>query len=142
MLALFALAFFEPTDIVAFVTIGMIMSVLVSTQDIATDSYAVRQMAVRDRPLGNALQGGAVALGVVVGGTLSLVIYHHFGWRPMIWTMCAASLLPLIAALSMREDADPKPADPATRFAARRSGRGPRRARRCSSRWSIAPARG
>jgi PAT family beta-lactamase induction signal transducer AmpG len=111
VLALFALAFFEPTDIVAFMTIGMIMSVLVSTQDIATDGYAVRQLAVRDRPLGNAIQGGAVALGVVVGGTMSLVIYHHFGWRPMIWTMCAASLLPLIAALSMREDADPEPAD-------------------------------
>ena len=111
VLALFALAFFEPTDIVAFMTIGMVMSVLVSTQDIATDGYAVRQLSPRDRPLGNAIQGGAVALGVVVGGTLSLVIYHHFGWRPMIWTMCAASLLPLIAALSMREDADPEPAD-------------------------------
>lgn len=109
--ALFALSFFEPTNIPAFMTIGMIMSVLISTQDIAADGYAVRQLRAHDRPLGNAIQGGAVALGVVIGGTSSLVIYHHFGWQPMIWTICAASLLPLLAALAMREDADPEPAD-------------------------------
>ncbi len=142
ILAIAALAFIEPTDTIAFIAIGMVISVLISTQDIATDGYAVRQLGARDRPLGNAIQGGAVALGVVIGGTSSLVIYHHFGWRPMIWTMCAASVLPLIAALSMREDADPEPADRPRAVAARPSGHGRRRARRSSSRWSIAPARG
>jgi PAT family beta-lactamase induction signal transducer AmpG len=63
-------------------------------------------LAERDRPFGNAIQGGAVALGVVIGGTLSLVIYHHFGWEPMIWTVAAVSVLPLAAALAMREGDD------------------------------------
>ena len=103
VIAISLLAFIQPTETTAFLAIGLLVSVLVSTQDIATDGYAVRQLAVRDRPFGNAIQGGAVAFGVVIGGTLSLVIYHHFGWRPMIWTMTALSLLPLAAAFAMRE---------------------------------------
>ncbi len=51
----------------------MLIALLVSTQDIATDGYATRELAVKDRPFGNAIQGGAVAFGVVIGGTLSLV---------------------------------------------------------------------
>lgn len=107
VLAIGLLAFIEPTDTTAFLAIGMLIALLVSTQDIATDGYATRELAVKDRPFGNAIQGGAVAFGVVIGGTLSLVIYHHFGWRPMIWTVAALSVLPLAAAFAMREQDDP-----------------------------------
>ena len=113
--AIALLAFIEPTDTSAFLAIGFVISLLVSTQDIATDGYATRQLAVRDRPFGNAIQGGAVAFGVVIGGTLSLVIYHHLGWRPMIWTMAALSLLPLAAAFAMRESDDAAPGEPRPR---------------------------
>ncbi|MDF2996293.1 MAG: putative transrane transport protein [Xanthobacteraceae bacterium] len=106
VLAIAALAFIAPTDTIAFIAIGMVISLLISTQDIATDGYAVRQLSPRDRPFGNAIQGGAVALGVVIGGTMSLVIYHHFGWAPMIWTVAAVSVLPLAAALAMGESDD------------------------------------
>lgn len=115
VLAIGLLAFIAPTDTGAFLAIGLLVSVLVSTQDIATDGYATRALAVRDRPFGNAIQGGAVAFGVVIGGTLSLVIYHHFGWQPMIWTIAALSLLPLVSAFAMREDDDPAPGPSAPR---------------------------
>lgn len=113
--ALALLALIKPTDTLAFLAIGLLVSVLVSTQDIATDGYATRELAIRDRPVGNAIQGGAVALGVVVGGTLSLVIYHYAGWQAMVWTMVALSLLPLGAAFAMRESDETRPGEPAPR---------------------------
>lgn len=112
--AIAGLAFIQPTDIPAFMTLGMIISVLLSTQDIATDGYATKALAARDRAAGNAIQGGSVALGVVIGGTGSLVVYHHFGWQAMIGFVTLLSCLPLIAATQMREapagrDAGPRP---------------------------------
>ena len=58
--------------------------------------------------IGAGKQGGSVAFGVVIGGTLGLVLYHHIGWTGMLVTIAAISLLPLIAAAMMRED-DPVP---------------------------------
>lgn len=107
LIACFALI--QPTDTYAFIAIGMIMSIVLSTQDIATDGYATKYLSKADRPIGNAIQGGAVAFGVVLGGTLSLVVYHHYGWQTMIVTVCLLSLIPLTAAFAMRED-DPAPA--------------------------------
>jgi MFS transporter, putative signal transducer len=104
VLVVAAFSLVAPTDIWAFFALGMALALLVSTQDIAADGYATRRLAPADRPFGNAIQGGSVALGVVIGGTGSLVIYHHFGWQPMIWTMAVLSLLPLASAFSMRED--------------------------------------
>ena len=92
-----------PTRVGGIIAVGALASLLIATQDIATDGYAVKQLQPEDRAFGNAVQGGAVALGVVVGGTLSLVLYHHFGWRVMLLAAAAFSLAPLVAALGMRE---------------------------------------
>lgn len=103
------MALIAPTDTTAFLAIGLVMALLLSTQDIATDGYATKYLSDRDRPIGNAIQGAAVAFGVVIGGTLSLLVYHHLGWQMMILVVCLLSLLPLTAAFMMRED-DPSPA--------------------------------
>lgn len=92
-----------PTNVPGIVAVGFLAALLISTQDIATDGYAVKRLRPEDRAVGNAIQGGSVALGVVVGGTLSLVLYHHFGWSVMLLTAAAFSLPPLAAALAMRE---------------------------------------
>lgn len=92
-----------PTDVMAIMAVGMAASLLISTQDIATDGYAAKYLPPEDRAIGNAIQGGAVAFGVLIGGTLSLVLYHHIGWRWMILSVVAFSFLPLLAALAMRE---------------------------------------
>jgi MFS transporter, putative signal transducer len=96
----------EPGNVWAVFAIGFVASLLLSTQDIATDGYAAKHLAPEDRPIGNAIQGGAVAFGVVAGGTLGLVLYHHVGWHVMLATIALISLLPLTAAFAMRE-ADP-----------------------------------
>lgn len=104
VLGLAALAFVEPVNLPVVLTIGMAVSILVSTQDIATDGYAAKYLPPEDRAIGNAIQGGAIALGVVIGGTLGLVLYKHFGWTPTVLTIAALSLIPLAAAFAMRED--------------------------------------
>ncbi len=98
-----AMMWIKPTDVTGIFAIGFVISVLMSTQDIATDGYAAKYLDPRDRPIGNAIQGGSVALGVVLGGTLGLLIYHHAGWTPMLGVVAAISVLPLFAALGMRE---------------------------------------
>ncbi len=97
-----------PTQIGWIIAIGFVASLLISTQDIATDGYAAKYLPEADRPIGNAIQGGSIAFGVVIGGTLGLVLYEHIGWTGMLLTIAAVSLLPLIAAAMMRET-DPVP---------------------------------
>lgn len=108
LLLMAALVLIAPTDTGLFLALGLMLSLLLSTQDIATDGYAAKYLDPRDRPIGNAIQGGATALGVVLGGTLSLIVYHRAGWTAMILVAVLLSLIPLAAALLMREG-DPAP---------------------------------
>lgn len=101
--ALFGMLAVEPTDVWAIFAVGFFVAMLLSTQDIATDGYAAKYLDPADRPIGNAIQGGAVALGVVIGGTLGLILYHRYGWDVTIVTIAVLSFVPLVAALAMRE---------------------------------------
>lgn len=93
----------DPTNVTGILLIGFAVSMLMSTQDIATDGYAAKYLDPKDRPIGNAIQGGSVAMGVVLGGTLGLLVYHHFGWHTMLTMVASMSVIPLFAALVMRE---------------------------------------
>jgi MFS transporter (putative signal transducer) len=112
ILSLLCLIPFGPTNIWGIATVGLIGSLLISTQDIATDGYAAAHLAPEDRPIGNAIQGGSVAFGVVIGGTLGLVLYAQIGWTGMLLTIAGFSLIPLAAAFAMRESETVQP-DPA-----------------------------
>ena len=111
ILCILALIAVGPLDVIA---IGFVASLLISTQDIATDGYAAKYLPETDRAVGNAIQGGSIAFGVVIGGTLGLVLHHYIGWTGMLVTIAAISLLPLVAAAMMREG-DPIPAEAAKR---------------------------
>lgn len=93
----------SPAEVGSVLAIGFVAALLVSTQDIATDGYAAKHLPAADRAIGNAIQGGSIAFGVLVGGTLGLVLHHRYGWHAMLLTIAAISLLPLLAALAMRE---------------------------------------
>lgn len=94
---------FGPTNVWAIIGVGMLGSLLISTQDIATDGYAAKHLAPEDRAIGNAIQGGSVAFGVVIGGTLGLVLYSRIGWTGMLLTIAGFCFIPLAAAFAMRE---------------------------------------
>ncbi|MCP1198305.1 RhtX/FptX family siderophore transporter [Notoacmeibacter sp. MSK16QG-6] len=98
------MAFIQPTDITALFAICMLIALAMSTQDIATDGYATRRLSPGDRAAGNAIQGGSVAFGVVIGGTLSLILFEHFGWQPTLLIVAALCLMPLLVIPFMREE--------------------------------------
>ena len=114
ILCILALIAAGPQDVGKIIAIGFVASLLISTQDIATDGYAAKYLPEADRPIGNAIQGGSIAFGVVIGGTLGLVLHHSIGWTGMLVTIAAISLLPLAAAAMMREG-DPTPSEAAKR---------------------------
>ncbi|MBN9221517.1 MAG: RhtX/FptX family siderophore transporter [Mesorhizobium sp.] len=103
-LAIAALALFDPTDLKAIFAIGLVIAILTSTQDIATDGYATLALRQEDRAMGNAIQGGAVAFSVIIGGTVSLLLYGWVGWQAMALTIAAISAVPLVAIAFMPED--------------------------------------
>lgn len=100
------LAFLEPTNVMGLFAICMMIAVAMSTQDIATDGFATRSLRPADRAIGNACQGGAVAFGVVIGGTLSLVLFENFGWTPTLLFIAGLTLLPLAVTPLMVEPTD------------------------------------
>lgn len=110
---LVALSFVPPVEIGPFLAIGFMLGLLLSTNDIAVDGYATTSLAAADRPIGNAIQGGAVAVGVIVGTTGGLVLYARFGWQATALTIAALSVLPLAAAFAMRETTGAETARPA-----------------------------
>lgn len=115
VLCILALSINPPTDFWFVFAIGFALAILTSTQDIATDGYATLALREEERATGNAIQGGAVALSVIIGGTMSLVLYEWVGWRPMIFIIAAISALPLVAIAFMPEDEKTARFDPAKR---------------------------
>lgn len=108
-LGIACMALVEPQQAGILFVICFCITLLSSLQDIATDGFAVRHLNDQTRATGNAIQAGAVALGVIMGGTLALVLFHKIGWRPTILIVAALSLLPLLAALWMDERRDKVP---------------------------------
>lgn len=109
-----AMSFTDPSQAGTLFAICLFITLASSVQDIATDGYAVRFLTDKTRSLGNAVQAGAVALGVLIGGTAALVVFHLAGWTTMILLVAALSLLPLIAARFMEQE------QPATSSGAKR----------------------
>lgn len=101
LLVLFA--FQPPTDMWVVLGLGFCMMLLSSTQDIATDGYATERLKASERGRGNAIQGGSVAIGVVIGSSLTLYLYSQFGWTPTILTLAGLSALTLLSTLLMDE---------------------------------------
>lgn len=95
--------------IATIVAIGMLISLSVATQDIATDGYATQQLRGTELGRGNAIQAAAVAGGVLIGGSLSLVLMERLGWQPALLLMAALCLLPLLTLPWMVEpEPDPE----------------------------------
>ncbi len=107
LLVLFA--FLPPTNMWIALGLGFCVMLLSSTQDIATDGYATERLKAGERGRGNAIQGGSVAIGVVIGSSLTLYLYSQFGWTPTILILAGLSALTLLSTLLMEE----KPANAA-----------------------------
>lgn len=79
------------TDAVRFFPILMTMSLSSATQDIASDGWAVEHLTPEQQAFGNAIQAGAVAFGVLTGGSGTLLLVDILGWQTTLLVIAALS---------------------------------------------------
>lgn len=88
----------------------MVLALSSSTQDIATDGFAVEHLTPEDQPIGNAIQGGSVAAGVLIGGSLSLFLHDLWGWSAALQVAAALAFLAVVPLAFFAEN--PRQAGP------------------------------
>lgn len=68
------------------VLLGMLLfiNLAASTQDVATDGLAVRLLSPRWRGVGNSLQVGGYKIGMIVSGSLLLLVVDAWGWSASV----------------------------------------------------------
>ncbi len=91
-----------------FLAVGLWISTLAATQDIAIDGYTVEALAPAEHRLGSMAQSVGVALGSMVGGAGVLWLYETRGWNVALLTLAAMSALTLLAVQVVQEQ--PRPA--------------------------------
>lgn len=91
-------------DISLFFPLLCLLSIAASTQDIATDGYAVEHLPEQSQARGGAIQGGSVAAGVVLGGSTTLFLYDWIDWQGAITVVGLLALCLLLPILLLPED--------------------------------------
>lgn len=90
-----------PERAIGLAVLGFVLLNLVSsTQDIATDALAVDLLAYEERGLGNGVQVAAYRVGMIVGGAWLLVVLEAQGWGRTLLRMAlllGAASLPILA---------------------------------------------
>jgi MFS family permease len=92
-----------------FLAVGLWISTIAATQDIAIDGYTVEALAPAEHRLGSMAQSVGVALGSMVGGAGVLWLYETRGWNVALLTLAAMSALTLLAVQAVQEQ--PRPAE-------------------------------
>ena len=86
----------------------LIANFVSATQDIATDGLAVEALPKRTLGWANGIQIGGFALGMLIGGALTTLLYDVGGWTLSFGMLSAIVLLTLLPVLSYRSD-NPQP---------------------------------
>ena len=92
---------------VVFVAVGLWISTVAATQDIAIDGYTVEALAPAEHRLGSMAQSVGVALGSMVGGAGVLWLYETRGWNVALLSLAAMSALTLLAVQAVHEQPRP-----------------------------------
>ena len=75
------------THMAALAAVLLVMGVFAATQDVATDSLAVRASNAETRGLASGASTAGAYLGFLIGGGLWLVVYQHAGWAVSMGAM-------------------------------------------------------
>ena len=86
-----------------FVAVGMWISTIAATQDIAIDGYTVEALAPGEHRLGSMAQSIGVALGSMVGGAGVLWLYQTSGWQVALLALAALTALPMLAVARIND---------------------------------------
>jgi predicted MFS family arabinose efflux permease len=84
------------TDFTTIIVLMIIAFTASATQDIATDAFAILVLKDKERSIGNSMQSAGSFIGSMVGGGFLLIIYHYWGWQPLL---CCLGIFVLIALI-------------------------------------------
>jgi MFS transporter (putative signal transducer) len=87
------------THMGALAAVLLVMGVFASTQDVATDSLAIRASDAATRGLASGASTAGAYLGFLIGGGLWLIVYQHAGWAVSMAAMAGFVLLLTIPVL-------------------------------------------
>ncbi|TNM59528.1 MFS transporter [Aliirhizobium smilacinae] len=116
-----AMAFPPQTHLIPLSIVLVVMASLAATQDIATDSLAVRATSEETRGAASGASTAGAYLGFLLGGGLWLVIYSHAGWAVSMAAMACFILLLTIPVLLSANLAAPREQSAGTRRVALRA---------------------
>lgn len=83
----------------------LLLNLASATQDVATDGLAVRLLPPSWRGLGNGLQVGGYKVGMIVSGSLLLLVVDDWGWS---WTLLGLAALVLLMTLPVLRFPEPR----------------------------------
>ncbi len=86
-----------------FVIVGLWISTVAATQDIAIDGYTVETFTESEYRLGSMAQSMGVALGSMVGGAATLWLYQLYGWQTALMSLAAMTALTMLAVFFIQE---------------------------------------
>jgi MFS family permease len=87
------------TDFITIIILMVIAFTASATQDIATDAYAILILKDKERSIGNSMQSAGSFIGTLVGSGVLLIIYHYWGWMPLLHCLGVFVLISLIPVI-------------------------------------------
>lgn len=95
-----SIGFFDlATDFSTIIILMVIAFTASATQDIATDAFAILILKDKERSIGNSMQSAGSFIGTLVGSGVLLIIYHYWGWLPLLHCLGVFVLLSLIPVM-------------------------------------------
>lgn len=96
------LAFLPVSHQSLWIMLGLLLAAnfVSATQDIATDGLAVETLRGAELGWANGLQIGGFSMGMIIGGTLTVVAYQYGGWQICFTALAIAMALTLVPVLT------------------------------------------
>lgn len=95
-----SIGFFDlATDFSTIIILMVIAFTASATQDIATDAFAILILKEKERSIGNSMQSAGSFIGTLVGSGVLLIIYHYWGWLPLLHCLGLFVLISLIPVM-------------------------------------------
>ncbi len=118
ILLLLLVALFNPqtlstqTGLMQFFVLMFLLNLVAATQDIATDSLAVRHLNYEERSWGNGLQVAGYRLGLVIGGGFLLYLIGVWHWQSAFLALTALFVLVSVPIVFFAEKASTQASKP------------------------------
>ena len=97
---IFSIGFFNlETDFITIIVLMVIAFLASATQDIATDAFAILILKEKERSIGNSMQSAGSFIGTLFGSGVLLIIYHYWGWLPLLHSLAVFVLISLIPVI-------------------------------------------